>query len=689
MALPLRHILIGAILGDQESIPSIALPLAYSSGGSRNMWIDQDGSASSILGYTKQNPAAVVSNTGGAAMRVVALYHYIKQTAGVAVRQEIAIFDDGAAHWEFRYSIDVGVTNLFVSDLGASSAARLPDFAQAGNTLVMTNGVLIPQTWDGTTLAAAGSAQLAAPTITNGGAGNLVGNYVFRVLPIRTDGTRKSASVASAITFLNAARAGVAWIADTDVNVAGYEVYASTGSGKVLYLAGSVVGLATNTFTVNTADLDLIQNRPLQEYGDAPPTGAYFCEMHKERVWYGRLDSAPRKWFYADVGLPLSVYSAFNFIDMTDAESMSDFSTGATGNFKGMFVAWNERSVWTVSGTGSVIGALVDFNRRRASAKAGTVSHRTVARIPRGAKYVNADGGLAQTDDVTLAYLTPFADVRLFDGDNDEIISFPKARTLARLNYAQRAKAFCVSDSVRGEVTWIYPADSSDEPSLGVTWNYRFGVWYTRDWPFGFALEIEEANASSLLLAGEALLTKGGYLYLLWNGFTFDGSAIASQLMTKTLYGSGEYQDQSAGTTGNPLISNQKRWRWADLLFQVSGALSLTVGWLATEADDAAAVIASVSLAPMISMLETSDGSVIETSDGSILRVADTPTILRARFQDLSHFFNDGVSVNPKYLYSRGMRLRLSASSSTATWSMRGIDIVYQNLPGLKRTYTQ
>src|SRR5258708_7110313 len=505
MRLPVRHIPSGALLGDDESIPSIGLPVAFSSGGSKNLYIDQNGVATAILGYSKQNVAAIVSNTGAAAMRVRALYHYITQAAGVLTRQEIGIFDDAAAHFEFRYSTDLGITWTFVSDLGAGSIGTIPAFAQSGNALVMTNGVLAPQQWDGAALTAVSSTQLVAPVATSAGVstGQKVGNYQFRVVPIKADGTRKVASLPSNVLFVNGEKINVAWTADTDVAVSGYEVYSTNGTGKVFYFEGAVTGRLTVAFAANTADADLLANRAVQEYGDAPPVGIYFCAMHKERMWYGRTDASPRKWYFSDAGLPFSVYKEQSFLDMTDAESMSDFSTGGTGNYKGMFVAWLERSVWTVSGTGTISGAIIDWYRRPTSAQVGTVSHRTVARVPTGAKFIDASGKMSSTADNTLAYLTPFGDIRIFDGDNDTVISAAKSTTLKRLNYLARSKAYVVVDTPRSEFTWVLPLDTSAEPSYAVTWNWKFGVWYERAWSFGHALQLESSSTVSTLLGSE------------------------------------------------------------------------------------------------------------------------------------------------------------------------------------------
>lgn len=670
--LPLRFIPVGAILGDQEGMESLPLPSAFSSGGGMNLWIDKFASVSSILGYTRQNTSAVTTNTGAAATRLRGLFPYTTFAAGVQTRQTLGIFDDAAAHYEFRKSTDAGVTWTFVSDFGAGSINTIPDFAQQGNALILTNGVVAPKLWDGTTLTTAAGTQLAAPVIADAGSGLLNGNYQVRVVPIKSDGTRKNSSVTSLLTPLTNRKVTSTWVADADVTVVGYEVYRTTGSGKIFYYEGVTATRLIVTFTHNTDDLALIEGRALAEYGDAPPTNATFVESHGERMWYGRTAALPRTWFWSDPGLPFSVYTSSNFFDFTDAESSSDVGTGATGNFLGMLVVWLERSVWTVSGTGTVSGAITDFFRRRTNAQTGTVSHRTVARIPKGALYTNERGDFVTTDQVTLAYLTPFGDIRLFDGDNDVVISTPKKDTLATLNYQQRAKAFSVTDTVRAEVTFVFPSGISAEPDIAVVWNYRFGVWYTRDWPFACAIETSVSDDASELLAGEALTTVGGFCYLLWNGTAFVTDPIDAEFDTKTFYGNGTAQE--ASLEGQPLLSYTKRWRWVDLLFETSADLDLTVAWLPEESTDGTEPGDSVPAVASSSSVHTSEGDPVTSVDDSPLTVSLSPSLVRVRLQ-----------TQGRYMHSRGLRLSVASNSSAASWKLVGFNIAYQLLLGLKR----
>lgn len=681
MRIPLRFITLAAILGDQESGESLPMANAFSSGGSRNLWIDKLGRASMIEGYARQNAAAVTSNTGANATRLRTLYPYAYRTGGVLTRQLIGIFDDATAHWEFRKSTNVGVNWTFVSDLGAASINAIPDFAQAGNVLVMVNGVVAAQTWDGTSLAAATTTQIAAPTIASAGAGQKNGKYYARVVPIKSDGSRKSASVTSLAFDAQLKRLTITWNRDTptDPTVTAYEIYLTTGTGRTFFFEGLAPDAGsgvTQSFEANTADADIIGNRVLAEYGDAPPVGCAFCEMHQGIMWYASTATYPRRGWYADPGLPVSTYPDEHYIDFTDGESFSDISTGMTGDYQKMLVYWLERSIWTVSGDGDTTGVVVNYHRDRSNARMGTVSHRTVARIPRGALYIDEQGERHATDQVMLAYLTPVGDIRLFDGDNDTVISGPKQDTVARLSYVARAKSHVLVDTVRSEVAWIFAVDGETEPTIAVVWNYRFGVWYERTWPFASGVAIDTADDANVLLAGEVDRAIGGFCYLLWDGLNFVTTPMDVRWMSKTFYA-----EPDGRTDAGPMIQHTVRWRWVEFLLHLSGAMELVVDWFSGEVPNEAQVVGtaiigvgSSSQVPTVT-IQTSDGSDLQTIEGSDI-VAGGPITIRVKLQ-----------TNGKYLHSRGMRVRLSSESADASWMLVGMKVAYQLLPGLKRPF--
>jgi hypothetical protein len=187
--------------------------------------------------------------------------------------------------------------------------------------------------------------------------------------------------------------------------------------------------------------------------------------------------------------------------------------------------------------------------------------------------------------------------------------------------------------------------------------------------PFGASAEIETTDDAALLLVGEALTSKGGYIYKFLDGNSFDGSNIAARWMTKTLYGTNEQ--------GQPALSNTKRWRWLDLLFRINQNVSLTVEWLAGTTPDTGSALGSVVVAPQASLLTTADGSIVTTADGSQIMLAASSAQTKAILHDTAG----------GYLHDTGIRLRIGTNSTNGTWALEGLAFAYQILPGLGRRF--
>lgn len=665
MPLPLRLQTSDAFLGTQEGIHSVILPDLFSSGGSINVWMDKYAQVRRILGYAKANTTAVTTNTGGSATLVRSLVPYRYLSGSTFIRQLLGGFDDGTNEFEFWYSTNEGVNWTFIDDLGAGSVGSIPVTAQFGDTLFMCNGIVTPKTWDGTTWATAGSTQLAAPTCVSAGTGRLTGNYRWKVVPIKTDGTRKVGSVTSAVLSLESESATLGWVADTDVTVAGYELYRTSGTGRIFYFEDYVDGIATITYTSNADDPTILENRVLEEHGDAPPT-SYICVPHKQRMWYFRTSTYPRRGYWSDPGDPDSVWSD-NFLDLSDEASQGDFVTGAVGNFENQVVVFQNLGIWTVSGTGLVIGDLPDWSRTRTNAQAGAVAHKAIVRIPAGAKYADQKGQVQTTSTVTLAYLTPLNDIRLFDGDNDLPISYPVSTTLATVDYSARHKIHALLDTERSEVSWFIPTEGGGECDTAVVWNYRWGLWYVREWPFASACQLDSSTEAYTHIAGSASLSIGGYAYTMWSTNSFDGASFTAYWMTKTIYGLDD--------NGRPVISFRKRFRWLDLLFETNANVLVEVGWLPGGAPDNADPIDSIIVTPETQAMFSSSGSAILSADSSAIVLAEATTQIKM-----------GLKTEGQYLYDYGMRLRIGdAAGNSASWALQAYVLAYQVLPGLGR----
>ena len=677
MAYPIQTQTFTVFLGTQEGIHSVALPTIYSSSGSRNLWIDKLGRAKKILGYAKQNSSAVTTNTGASATRLRDLRAY-RQTGASFTRQLLGVFDDGSDEYELWYSTNDGVAWTFIADLGSGSVGAIPDFAQVDNDLFFANGVVAPRLWNGSALSTAGPSA-KSPTITaavNTASGQLNGSYSWKMVSVDGAEVRSAGSVTSNIIQLQDEQADLSWTADSDTDIVGYELYRTTGTGANFYFVTFIDGRTTATYTDNASDLDILEHRFLQEHGDAPATGSYFCEPHKQRLWWGRTDTNPRRVFWSDPGEPDQV-GANNYLDFTDQSSVGDILTALHGDFEGMLVAFQERSIWTVTGTGQIVSDIMDWVRTKSNAVTGTVSHRSVVKVPAGSVYTDASGQNVTTSRVMLAYFTPLGDIRLFDGNNDIVISTPVKETLKTYLYAQRTKIHAVHDVENGHVVWFWPSTTALEAECtqAVVWNYRWGVWYVwPDMPMAASTTIETATDTQIVLTGEAQTTKGGFCYKFFSGNSFDGSNIPARWMTKVVYGT-----DNSWSVRNPqqLMPYIKRFRWLDLIAEAESDVTLTVEWMSgASSDDAVGRgSASQSIEPLGLQLITADGNGIQTDDESNITLP---------FDSVQKIINLEGS-NGDYIQDVGCRIRISDDAANGSWSLEGMTLGFQVLPGATR----
>jgi hypothetical protein len=665
VAIPITLQLFDAFLGVGEGVHSIILPDIFSSGGSKNVYMDKYARVKRIDGYQRQGNASTTS--AGDPTLIRALQPYRQVSGGVVTRRLVGVFDDGVNEWEVKYSTDQGATWTLLVDFGAGAVGKIPDFEPFGDLLIMTNGVDAPQVINGTAMNAIGQTQLAAPALVAVANGRLSGSYRYKIVPRKTDGTRKMASVTSAVTSADDKSFDLTWIADPDVTVAGYEVYRTSGTGGLFWFVDYVDGRTTVTYSDNIDDLTILENRGLEEHGDPPPVGARYCVAHKQRMWYLGTMAEPQQGWFSDEGQYDSV-SPEGKMQFKKGENIGDFIVGGIGEFEGMLVVFQERSIWTVSGTGQVIGDIRDHNRTRTNAEAGAVSQASIIRIPAGAKFFDQKGEEQTTPTVTLAYFTPKRDIRLFDGDNDIVISHAMSDTLKTLNYAQRHKVHLHHNSDLNEIAWMFPAGSNSECSTAVVWNYKWGVMYAREWGFASACEMEDVNDSVVHLGGSASLAIGGVTFQLWQSSLFDGVGFKGQWMTKEFFGRNEQ--------GQPIPAYDKRWRFAQMIIQITGSTSLLLEWLEGASPNEGGAIGSAIISPDVETVLSADGDPILTADGDIITAAQTSVERKVRLQT-----GDG-----KYFHRKSVRLRISDLADAAeSWSLEAYTLGYQVLPGLAR----
>ena len=236
MAVPTQVQLFDAFVGSQEGIHSIILPDIFSSGGSKNVFIDKFGRVVRIAGYTKQNAAAVTTDTGASAAMVRALLPYRGTAGGSITRKLLFVLDDQTNEWEIHLSTNNGVTSSFLYDAGSGSVGQVPDAAQFGDDLYITNGKIQPRVYDGSSIAATGLTQSPTPTAAaSSNSGNLKGNYRYKLVSL-IDGVRQFGSASSAVIApVIDKQMDLSWSADANTDVDGYEIYRTTGTGTTFY----------------------------------------------------------------------------------------------------------------------------------------------------------------------------------------------------------------------------------------------------------------------------------------------------------------------------------------------------------------------------------------------------------------------------------------------------------------------
>jgi hypothetical protein len=179
---------------------------------------------------------------------------------------------------------------------------------------------------------------------------------------------------------------------------------------------------------------------------------------------------------------------------------------------------------------------------------------------------------------------------------------------------------------------------------------------------------VDTATDTQVIVTGEAQTGKGGFAYKFFSGDSFDGDNIPARWITKVLYG-------SDGDTN--LMAFIKRWRWLDIIAEADTDVTLTVEWMSgSSSDDAVSRgAASRSLVAVGLQLITADGNGIETSEGSDIVVP---------YDSVQKIINlEGT--HGDYIQDVGCRIRISDDAADGSWSLEGMTLGYQVLPGATR----
>jgi hypothetical protein len=273
---------------------------------------------------------------------------------------------------------------------------------------------------------------------------------------------------------------------------------------------------------------------------------------------------------------------------------------------------------------------------------------------------VDEFGSTTSTSGPTLAYWTPLGDIRLFDGDNDVIISTPVQDTARGADPAAARLICAVHDQDRNHIVWFYPTSGSAYCNAAIAWNYKWGVWY--QWTglnVGSATVMSSSTDANTVLVGRGDIgttdtSALARVYVLDESGGASGSSFTATWQSKPLYGSDE--------NGVPLLDRRKRWRWVDLrLGTISGSAAAT-SLTASAFDAVTGAIAG--------------GTSVTTTDALVQK--------KLRLQRIS----GNPALNGDYPHAEGITLQLTSTvgpSNSNGWALDGFALTYQVLAGQKR----
>ena len=185
---------------------------------------------------------------------------------------------------------------------------------------------------------------------------------------------------------------------------------------------------------------------------------------------------------------------------------------------------------------------------------------------------------------------------------------------------------------------------------------------------------VETSSDTQIVLTGEAQTAKGGFCYEFFDGDSFDGSNIPARWITKVIYGT---DNSWSVRSPQQMMAYVKRYRWLDVIADAYSAVTLTIERMSGNASDDAVSKGgtSKSLAPIGLQLITDDGNGIDTDDGSNITLP---------FDSVQQIISlEGT--NGDFIQDVGCRIRISDDAQNGSWSIEGMTLGYQVLPGATR----
>lgn len=644
-----------SFLGTVEGINNVILPEMYSPSDSINVYLDKSGQVTKIPGWSTINSTPIVTNSGGEDVEVKGIFLYQRSNGTDYIAHVCSTNDsqinelwrsqnDGGT-WSFLYALNSGSTYRV-------RALQVDDLLYITAPMGSADGPFL--VYNGSTISTGDLTQSPTPSASATGTGNLTGTYKWKLVSMVGD-VRQEGSAASTARQLEGEQGSLSWSADSNTSVTGYELYRTTGTGELYYFVTFIEGRTTVAYVDNIPDRVILANRTLQEHGDAPPGSPVLLTSHKGRMFYRvvGVTGFANRVYYSDPGRPASV-GDLSYFTVQGPSRITNKITGMVGDFEGRLVIFKRHEIWTVSGTGAVIDGVRDWYVRQTASQTGAVSDRTIVRIPAGALYKDANGSMQRTQTTTLAFVSGYGDIRLFDGERDVIISSDLG-PIGLINSASTAdpNGHAIHDPRRGLV-WFWPASSS----LYGVWDYRHGTWHRWDQYNCSCALVRETTGHSVIMGGtvQPFLSNsfpGHVLELFDESEETDpnGDPFVARWASGLLYGFiGE--DTAGVETTQPAVHLTKRWRWAELVMK-SGANIAAQAYITDET-----------------------GTVFTTKVLDLSSSGSADVVEKIQFKNSSG----------RFLHSHGMRIIVEDTATPDDrWTIKAIAVAYNPLEGTKR----
>lgn len=242
-----------------------------------------DSEAVDIENFDFEERGALKKVPGSAKLNASAIAAYPVNTLFEAIKS------DGTSHLlafcgsGIYVSTDGGTTFSTLKDTGITANQKWSCYTYADN-VIMVNGVDTNQIYDFTAVRDMGLTDpTTAPTLATGAAGNLTGNYYYRVSFVRS-GSESNVGIASSVVAPSADKVEL-----TDIELGGTgctqrKLYRTKAGGTVYYELHTINDNTTTIYTDDDVD-DLLSWKVAPTNNTPPPTSKFVIEKD-ERILY-------------------------------------------------------------------------------------------------------------------------------------------------------------------------------------------------------------------------------------------------------------------------------------------------------------------------------------------------------------------------------------------------------------------